>query len=103
MNPTQPASEIENGQQIDTQTPAAENERLRERISELEAELVEVQARTNAAVAEWQERAYWLDRWHLDLNALMRRRGASEFRAALRGVRSVARAFKRLKRGLRRS
>ncbi len=53
----------------------------------LEAELVEVQARANAAVAQWQERAYWLDRWHLDLNALMRRPGAAEFRAALRAVR----------------
>ena len=48
-----------------------------------------MQASANAAVAEWQERAYWLDRWHLDLNALMRRPGASELRAALRAVRAV--------------
>jgi len=80
-----------------------ELERLRARVAALESELVEVQARADAAVGEWQERAYWLDRWHLDLNALMRRPGASEFRAALRAVRSVARAFKRLKRGLARS
>ena len=69
----------------------------------LESELVEVQARTNAAVAEWQERAYWLDRWHLDLNALMRRPGAAELRAAVRAVRSVVRAFRRVKRSLSRS
>jgi hypothetical protein len=80
-----------------------ENERLRERVATLESELVEVQARTNAAVAEWQERAYWLDRWHVDLNALMRRRGAAEFRAMLRAVRSVGRAYKRLRRGSRSS
>jgi hypothetical protein len=99
MSSTPPTAGVENGQQ----TAAAENERLRARVAALEAELVEVQARANAAVAEWQERAYWLDRWHLDLNALMRRRGAAEFRGALRAVRSVARAFKRLKRGLGRS
>jgi len=81
----------------------AENERLHGRVRELEAELVEVQARANAAVAEWQERAYWLDRWHLDLNALMRKPGASEFRAGLRAVRSVARFFKRLRRSLSRA
>ena len=81
----------------------AENERLRARVAALEAELVEVQARTNAAVAQWQERAYWLDRWHVDLNALMRRPGASEFRALLRAARSVGRAYKRLKRSSRSS
>jgi hypothetical protein len=88
---------------IETDTNAthplqAENERLRARVSELETELVQVQSQTNAAVAQWQEKAYWLDRWHIDLNALMRRPGASEFRAVLRAGRSVARAYKRLKR-----
>jgi hypothetical protein len=78
----------------------AENERLRARVAALESELVEVQARANAAVAHWQERAYWLDRWHVDLNALMRRPGAAEFRALLRAVRSVGRAYKRLRRNL---
>jgi hypothetical protein len=81
----------------------AENELLRERVQALESELVEVQARTDAAVAQWQERAYWLDRWHLDLNALMRRPGAAELRAAVRGVRSVIRAYRRTKRSLSRS
>jgi hypothetical protein len=81
----------------------AENERLRARIAALEEELVETQARANAAVAKWQERVYWLDRWHLDLNALMRRPGASEFRAGLRAFRALGRAFKRAKRGLKRT
>ena len=78
----------------------AENERLRTRVASLEAELVETQARTNAIVAQTQERVYWLDRWHLDLNALMRRPGAAEFRGALRAGRSVSRALRRAKRRL---
>jgi hypothetical protein len=77
-----------------------ENETLRARVAALESELVEVQARTDAAVAQWQERAYWLDRWHLDLNALMRRPGAAELRAALRAIRAVVRTYKRARRGL---
>jgi predicted RNA-binding Zn ribbon-like protein len=81
----------------------AEVERLRARVDALESELVEVQARANASVAEWQERAYWLDRWHLDLNALMRRPGAAELRAVVRAVREVVRAFRRVKRSLSRS
>ncbi len=99
-SPTDPATAASNGQLSDAQ---AENERLRSRIAALEEELVETQARANAAVAKWQERAYWLDRWHLDLNALMRRPGASEFRAGLRAFRAVGRAFTRLKRSLKRS
>jgi chromosome segregation ATPase len=81
----------------------SELERLRARVSALESELVEVQARANSVVAQAQERAYWLDRWHIDLNAVMRRPGASQFRATLRAVRSIGRAFKRLKRLLSRS
>ena len=47
---------------------------------------------TNAVVAEWQERAYWLDRWHLDLNALMRRPAPpSCARGCARCARSCAR------------
>jgi len=80
---------------------AAELERLRARVTELERELIEVQARANAAVAAAQERAYWLERWHIDLNALMRKPGAREFRAILRAVRAVARQGRKLKRRLR--
>jgi hypothetical protein len=95
----QPSTEGEHGL-ADEQ---AELEFLRARVSALESELVEVQARADAVVAQWQERAYWLDRWHLDLNALMRKPGASEFRAALRVLRSVVRAFKLAKRRLTKS
>lgn len=74
---------------------------LRARLSSLESELVEVQARANDAVAEWQERAYWLDRWHLDLNELMRRPGADRLRAVARAVRSPVRMLKKALRGIR--
>ena len=74
---------------------------LRARVAELERQLADQAARTNAAVAAAQARAYWLDRWHVDLNALMRRRGAAELRAALRAGRQVARAGKRLRRRFR--
>ncbi len=92
--PTQQATSMSNGQS----STEAENERLRARVAALEEELVEMQARANAAVAKWQERVYWLDRWHLDLNALMRRPGAREFRAGLRAFRALGRAFTRAKR-----
>jgi hypothetical protein len=78
----------------------AENERLRARIASLEAELVETQARANAAVAEWQERAYWLDRLHIDLNSLMRRPGADYLRRTLKAVRAAYWQLKLIKRRL---
>ena len=77
-----------------------ELERLRARVAALENELIEVQAKANAAVAAAQERAYWLERWHVDLNALMRKPGAREFRALLRAIRTVMRQLKKLKRRL---
>ncbi len=84
-----------------TADPQTEVEHLRARVVTLEAELVEVSARSNAAVAAAQSQTYWLERWHLDLNELMRRPGAEELRLALRSVRSVARSLRRLKRRLR--
>jgi hypothetical protein len=89
-----------------TQEQGVESEelaRLRARVDELEAELVDIQGRANAAVAQWQERAYWLDRWHLDLNRVMERPGAAELRAVVRAVRSVVWAMRRARRRLRQS
>jgi hypothetical protein len=82
---------------------AAEIERLRARVAELEEELVEVQAWANRTVGLAQERVYWLDRWHIDLNALMKRRGASELRATVRAVRWVYRRLRRLTPQVRRA
>src|SRR5215217_4486783 len=67
-------------------------ETLRVQVAELEAALADRTSRANAAIAAAQDRSYWLDRWHVDLNALMRKRGAAEARAAVRMLRSVYRA-----------
>ena len=75
----------------------AEIERLRAQVAALERELAEQAARTERIVAAAQERAYWLDRWHIDLNALMRRPGASEARAAVRALRAVVRRVRNLR------
>lgn len=68
-----------------------EIERLRARVAQLEQELVEQAERSNRVVAEAQEQLYWLERWHVDLNALMRKPGASQFRAAIRALRAIVR------------
>ena len=85
---------------MSTSTEQAELHALRRRVEALERENAELAARANAAIARAQERVYWLDRWGLDLNALMRRRGASEFRAGLRAVRAVVRRVQKVKRRL---
>ena len=85
-----------------TRTSESEVARLRAQIAALERELADQAAKANDAVAAAQQRTYWLDRWNLDLNALMERRGAAEFRGLVRvarsGVRSAKRARKRLAR-----
>jgi hypothetical protein len=65
--------------------------RLREQLERREREHLEQLAAAHAAVAAAEERSYWLDRWGIDLNALMRRPGASELRALVRAVRAVVR------------
>jgi predicted nucleic acid-binding Zn-ribbon protein len=77
-----------------------EIERLRTRLDGLETELVEVQGRANEAVAEWQDRAYWLDRLHIDLNAIMRRPGANQIRIVLKAIRTAFWILRRAKRRL---
>ena len=73
---------------------------LRARVDALERERAEQAAAANAAIAAAQERVYWLDRWHLDLNALMAKPGAAEFRAALRFARGAVRGVRLAKRRL---
>ena len=75
--------------------------RLTARVRELERELAETQRRAARAVAEAQRRSYWLDRWHVDLNALMERPAAERARAAARAVRAPVRALRLLARKLR--
>lgn len=59
--------------------------------AEIERRHVDELARAHAALAAAQDRSYWLDRWGVDLNALMRRPAAGRVRAALRAVREVKR------------
>jgi hypothetical protein len=61
------------------------------RLEELDRQRLEQIAQANEALAAAQDKSYWLDRWHVDLNALMARRGAGEFRALLRALRAVYR------------
>jgi hypothetical protein len=77
-----------------------ELETLRERVAQLERERAERFAAANAAIAAAQERVYWLDRWHIDLNALMTKPGAAELRAAIRVARAIVRRAKLLRRKL---
>jgi hypothetical protein len=78
----------------------AELEALRARVTQLEAERAEEIARASAAVAAAQERTYWLDRWHVDLNALMQRPGAAQVRAVLSLASKVARRLLKIWRRL---
>jgi SAM-dependent methyltransferase len=77
----------------DRTSESSELDQLRERLDTLEREAAGRTARANAALAAAQDRSYWLERWHVDLNALMARRGASEARAGLRALRSVYRSL----------
>jgi SAM-dependent methyltransferase len=81
----------------ETQPRGYEIDALRSRIAALEDELVERTARANAAVAAAEDRAYWLDRWRIDLNAVMRRRGTGWARAAVRAAAAVFRKARELR------
>jgi hypothetical protein len=75
----------------DPQTDKGELESLRRRVADLERELTERTERANAAIAAAEDKSYWLDRWGIDLNALMRKRGAAEMRAGVRAARAIYR------------
>jgi predicted nucleic acid-binding Zn-ribbon protein len=66
-------------------------EDLRARVEALEAENAELRRRTEAAVASSRRQADALDEAGLDLNELMRKPGAKEFRALVRATRGVYR------------
>jgi SAM-dependent methyltransferase len=79
---------------VEPTSESAELSALRERLEALERESAERAERANNALAAAQDRSYWLDRWQVDLNAVMRRRGAGEVRAGLRALRAVYRFAK---------
>ena len=71
---------------------------LRARVAALEAQLAEQTRATTAIVAEAQEKLYWLERWHVDLDAVMRTRGARRTLELVRGARLRVWQLRRLKR-----
>lgn len=77
-----------------------EIEVLRRRVSELEALLAAHARATNALVAQSQEKLYWLERWQVDLDVVMRKPGAQELLAAVKAVRGASRRGRSLKRRL---
>jgi len=84
------------------QSPAAGDDAavLRARIADLEVERAELLRRTNEAIAAAEEKTYWLDRWNLDLNALMRKPGAAAFRSTIRASRQASARLRGLRRRL---
>lgn len=78
----------------------AENELLRAQVRQLEEQLVEQAARTNEAIARAQERVYWLDRWHVDLDTLVAIPGVSAMRAVVRIVRAPLRLARKVARSI---
>lgn len=76
----------------------AEIAALRARVAELEDQLARKDAETARIVATAQEKLYWLERWHVDLDRLMRKPGAIPLLDALRSVRSVTWKVRKLKR-----
>lgn len=80
--------------------PADEVAALRAQVAELEARLAEQSRITNAVVARAQEKLYWLERWQVDLDTLMARRGAQQTLGAARRLRAGVRAVRKAKRRL---
>jgi hypothetical protein len=82
--------------------PRSEVDELRARVAELERELAERTERANAAVAAAEERLYWLDRWRVDLDAVMKRRWAQSALRATDQARRARRVLGRIRRRLTR-
>lgn len=79
---------------------SAEDEiaRLRVELARLERQLAETEAWANRVVVEAQTKTYWLDRWGIDLNALMELPAADRARAWARRLRTLYRLAVRLRR-----
>ena len=79
----------------------SEVELLRARVAELEQQLAAQARATNRIAAEAEEKLYWLERWHIDLDRIMRKPGAIPTLNAVRGVRQALWRAKRLYRRAR--
>ncbi|HEY6761435.1 MAG TPA: hypothetical protein VI318_18190 [Baekduia sp.] len=83
-----------------TDEQAAEITALRARVAELEDQLARKDAETAQLIASAQEKLYWLERWHVDLDRVMRKPGAIPLLDALRSLRRVTWEVRKLKRRL---
>jgi hypothetical protein len=83
---------------VSTSDEQSEVETLRARVAELENQLAEQTRVTNALVARSQDKLYWLERWHIDLDKVMRRRSAQLALEALKPIRAAFRGARKLKR-----
>jgi hypothetical protein len=97
-NGLEPAREREEAVRADLQPRSDELELLQARVGALEAELLELEASANRAVAEAQEKTYWLDRWRVDINAIMERDAARRVLAAAERGRALWQALTRAER-----
>ena len=86
---------------MNDEQPSPEVLALRDRVSALEAQLAAQARATNALVARSQEKLYWLERWQVDLDAVMRKPGAEQALGAVKGLRGVVRAVRRALRAFR--
>jgi len=82
----------------DDDVPSANGRGDAHDLEAIEREHVEQLARAHAAIAAAQDRSYWLDRWGVDLNGLMRRPGARWVRWLLRCLRELQRTRDSLRR-----
>lgn len=71
---------------------------LRARVAELEALLARQTKATHELVARSQEKLYWLERWHVDLDAVMAKPGATWLLDAAKSARAGVRRVRRAKR-----
>lgn len=78
----------------------AELAALRDRVADLEAQLARKDAETAKVVATAQEKLYWLERWHVDLDRLMAKPGMIPALNAVRSARQVVWRIKKLRRRL---
>ncbi len=76
---------------------AAEIERLRARVAELERELVETEAWANETVGFAQAQSHWIERWGIDVNGFMLSPSGLRLRALARVIRAVYRRLGRIK------
>ncbi len=86
---------------MNDEQPSPEVLALRARVSALEAQLAQQARATNSLVARSQEKLYWLERWQVDLDSVMRKPGAEQALGAAKGLRRIVRAVRRAVRALR--